>query len=126
MQGPQAASCDRNDTLLLPGRKRYNPGKGILGTTCLIICATVAEDGDASAAKFEDEKGQGVECHGIGKVTDVLAFFSPAAFILSLNYTATPLASDLLCLFSSCPLSLRRLSGGCVIGFGARINSGGG
>jgi hypothetical protein len=32
-------------------------GKVILGTTHIIICATVAKDGDASAAKLEDEKG---------------------------------------------------------------------
>ena len=40
------------------GGKRGNPGKVILGTTHIIISATVAKDGDASAAKLEDEKSQ--------------------------------------------------------------------
>lgn len=53
MQGPQAESGDSNDTLL-PVRRQTQEKR--LGTTHIIIGATVAKDGDASAAKLEDEK----------------------------------------------------------------------
>jgi len=74
-------SCDSNDTLL-PVRK-LDGQKKRLGTTHIIVGTTVAKDGDASAAKLEDEKGQGMECHGMERKGDFVAFFSPAAFINS-------------------------------------------
>ena len=64
LQGPQAASCDGNDALLLlvvSGEIQEKLSYTVLGTTHIIIGATVAKNGDASAAKLEDEKGYGVE-----------------------------------------------------------------
>ncbi len=35
-----------------------------MGTTHIIIGATIAEHGNVPAATLEDEKGQGIKCHG--------------------------------------------------------------
>jgi hypothetical protein len=38
-----------------------------VGTTHIIVEAGLANHGDAPTTKFQDEKGQGIECHGWGR-----------------------------------------------------------
>jgi hypothetical protein len=74
-----------------------------VGTTHIIIGATVAKDGDASAAKLEDEKGRGIEYHGRSRRC---RFLTSSLYFITQLFKMNRLAGNLLCFLLSCTLPL--------------------
>ncbi|SRR6266478_7979780 len=87
MQGPQAASCDRDNTLLQWNASQKTGAWGKASRDCrgdnshhshIIIGAIIAKHGDVPAANLEDKKGKGIQCHGCEGETS-LPFLLPLA-----------------------------------------------
>jgi hypothetical protein len=64
-------------------------------TTHIIIGATVAKHGDAStAAKLDDKKGQGTECHGKGEMTSLNSSSLDSITVPPVDTNSSPLNAE--------------------------------